>query len=63
MSYSVTLLSAARLAILRISGSITGFIQTPKIINPKPNNVNTTTLVIKISGTMPPTVSRNASIA
>lgn len=31
-------------------------------MNPKPNSTNIITLVIRISGTIPPTVSRNASI-
>ena len=31
--------------------------------NPMPNNVNIINFVIKISGTIPPTVSRNESMA
>ena len=31
-------------------------------MNPNPNSANIITLVIRISGTIPPTVSRNASI-
>ena len=61
-NYSVTLLSTTRLEILRIIGSKTGLTKMPKIKNPSPNSIKIIIFVIKISGTMPPTVSRKESI-
>ena len=46
-----------------INGSVTGFKIKPTTKNPMPNNVNIINFVIKISGTIPPTVSRNESMA
>ena len=51
-NYSVTLLSATRLEILRIIGSKTGLTKMPKIKNPSPNSIKIIIFVIKISGTI-----------
>ena len=61
--YSVTLLSSTLDETFLINGSVLGFKITPTMINPNPNNAKIITFVINISGTIPPTVSRKASIA
>lgn len=61
--YSVTLLWSTFSDTRFINGSVTGFKIKPTTKNPMPNNVNIINFVIKISGTIPPTVSRNESIA
>ena len=61
--YSVTLLWSTFSDTRFINGSVTGFKIKPTTKNPMPNNVNIINFVIKISGTIPPTVSRNESMA
>ena len=62
-SYSVTLLLLTFLVTLRIIGSRIGFKHKPIVKKPRPNNPKIINFGIKIAGTIPPTVSRNESIA